>query len=350
MIKFFRRIRKRLLTENKFSKYLLYAIGEIVLVVIGILIALQFNNRNEQRKNLEVLTEAIKAMEDELAYNFNDANKILDFYKIQDKICKQVLFDELTIEDYRAKDLISIVSANWDVILPKIENSAIVLENEKYATKKLGPIINAVKQLEANKNLVDQQWKSLYANIEENIKKITFEASLIRLDSTSKENRFQYMLTNEDYKKIIEMYWINIQLYSDQVSKYRAQNIAVLSTIKIIQENYDKEKLERLYKGIRMNPFTPLDCSISNKSITKNNELRRGYLIGNLSDEAIKLNMINDGKIGGFYILKPNEFRNTRTEYAGLGGDYTVIAEQVDSAEKCLQKFVATNKGYLIIE
>ena len=51
MIKFFRKIRQRLLTENKFSKYLIYAIGEIILVVIGILIALQINNWNENRKN-----------------------------------------------------------------------------------------------------------------------------------------------------------------------------------------------------------------------------------------------------------------------------------------------------------
>ncbi|WP_179318026.1 hypothetical protein [Winogradskyella helgolandensis] len=50
MIKFFRRIRQELLTENKFSKYLLYAIGEIVLVVIGILIALQLNNAKEISK------------------------------------------------------------------------------------------------------------------------------------------------------------------------------------------------------------------------------------------------------------------------------------------------------------
>jgi len=50
MIKFFRRIRQQMLTENKFSTYLLYAIGEIILVVIGILIALQINNANEERK------------------------------------------------------------------------------------------------------------------------------------------------------------------------------------------------------------------------------------------------------------------------------------------------------------
>ena len=50
MIKFFRKMRQRRLSENKFSKYLLYAIGEIVLVVIGILIALSINNWNESRK------------------------------------------------------------------------------------------------------------------------------------------------------------------------------------------------------------------------------------------------------------------------------------------------------------
>ncbi len=49
MVKFFRKIRQRLITENKFSKYLLYAVGEIMLVVIGILIALQVNNWNQKQ-------------------------------------------------------------------------------------------------------------------------------------------------------------------------------------------------------------------------------------------------------------------------------------------------------------
>ena len=57
MIKFFRKIRQKLLSENKFSKYLLYAIGEIILVVIGILIALQINNQNiyKQERSIEKL-------------------------------------------------------------------------------------------------------------------------------------------------------------------------------------------------------------------------------------------------------------------------------------------------------
>ena len=51
MIKFFRKIRYNLMKHNKTGKYFKYAIGEIVLVVIGILIALSINNWNEQRKN-----------------------------------------------------------------------------------------------------------------------------------------------------------------------------------------------------------------------------------------------------------------------------------------------------------
>ncbi|WP_242156243.1 DUF6090 family protein [Aestuariivivens sediminis] len=50
MVKFFRKIRQQLLAENKFRTYLVYAFGEIFLVVIGILIALGVNNWNEENK------------------------------------------------------------------------------------------------------------------------------------------------------------------------------------------------------------------------------------------------------------------------------------------------------------
>jgi hypothetical protein len=82
MIKFFRKIRHRLLTENKFSKYLLYAIGEIILVVIGILIALQINtwnnNKIEKRKehaSLMQLKEGLNTDRETLEYELEKAEK-----------------------------------------------------------------------------------------------------------------------------------------------------------------------------------------------------------------------------------------------------------------------------------
>ena len=56
-MKIFRKIRQKFLTENKFHNYFIYAIGEIVLVVIGILIALQINNWNEAKKDDRALNE-----------------------------------------------------------------------------------------------------------------------------------------------------------------------------------------------------------------------------------------------------------------------------------------------------
>jgi hypothetical protein len=69
MIKFFRQIRKTLLLENKTSKYFKYAIGEIILVVIGILIALQINTWNENRKEKLEESSILQNLNDEFSEN-----------------------------------------------------------------------------------------------------------------------------------------------------------------------------------------------------------------------------------------------------------------------------------------
>ncbi|NND80371.1 MAG: hypothetical protein HKN53_10770 [Maribacter sp.] len=71
MIKFFRKIRQKMLTENKFGKYLTYAVGEIILVVIGILIALSINNWNENRKSAKQENLYLKRL---LSENRDDIN------------------------------------------------------------------------------------------------------------------------------------------------------------------------------------------------------------------------------------------------------------------------------------
>ena len=88
MIPFFRKIRKKLADDNKPIKYLRYAIGEIVLVVIGILIALQINNWNEQRKDrkieisyLERLLSEVKKDSASINQNIQLADKLSAAYQ-----------------------------------------------------------------------------------------------------------------------------------------------------------------------------------------------------------------------------------------------------------------------------
>ncbi len=75
MIKFFRKIRQNLLMENKTGKYFKYAIGEIILVVIGILIALQINNWNEQRKTQGNQEKYLNLLKSESLNNLREVSK-----------------------------------------------------------------------------------------------------------------------------------------------------------------------------------------------------------------------------------------------------------------------------------
>ena len=92
MIKFFRKIRYNLMSENKTGKYFKYAIGEIILVVIGILIALGINNWNENRKSKLVEKDVLNNIYENLGVDSTQ----FDYYKNQ---YKQI--DNLHLDLYR---------------------------------------------------------------------------------------------------------------------------------------------------------------------------------------------------------------------------------------------------------
>jgi hypothetical protein len=85
MIKFFRHIRRSLIQENKMSKYFKYAFGEIILVVIGILIALQINNWNENRKKDQLKHEYIVSLKNDYTKDTIQINTKLRLNKQEQK-------------------------------------------------------------------------------------------------------------------------------------------------------------------------------------------------------------------------------------------------------------------------
>ncbi|SFR34816.1 hypothetical protein SAMN04490243_0891 [Robiginitalea myxolifaciens] len=156
MLRFFRRIRQNLLQENKFSKYLLYALGEILLVVIGILIALQINNWNEERKARDDEKATIRSLKLEFEKNLTDLGASIE--NVRDiKAAGELLLQHTgpgyTDGDINADSLISFTQRMvvWDpslYTLSSIKNSGqlATLSNEELKLKLI-------------------EWESFYANL-----------------------------------------------------------------------------------------------------------------------------------------------------------------------------------------
>ena len=113
MIKFFRKFRQKTLTENKFGKYLTYAIGEIILVVIGILIALSINNWNENKKSENQLNNIYNEVELNLK---SDLSNIDDVIKQYEQL--EIRLEKMSIGEYSSIPLDSINATNYSDFIP----------------------------------------------------------------------------------------------------------------------------------------------------------------------------------------------------------------------------------------
>ena len=95
MIPFFRKIRKKMADDNRPIKYMRYAIGEIILVVIGILIALQINNWNQDKNNAVQANKHLAALKLNLEDDMKQAEILLS---ISDTA---VLFSNTALEQFK---------------------------------------------------------------------------------------------------------------------------------------------------------------------------------------------------------------------------------------------------------
>lgn len=113
MIKFFRHIRQELINQNKMGNYFKYAIGEILLVVIGILIALQINNWNEIQKEKAREQQILNSLGEEFKQNINE----LEFDHKINLACinaLKVLLNFDTSSDFETRTLDSLIGQAYN--------------------------------------------------------------------------------------------------------------------------------------------------------------------------------------------------------------------------------------------
>lgn len=105
MIKFFRKIRQKLISENKITRYLLYAVGEIVLVVIGILIALAVNQRSQNQANEEKVATILEAILKDLSADITESDQILNTIHVIDSFSFPILSNPKSLHNQDNVDI-----------------------------------------------------------------------------------------------------------------------------------------------------------------------------------------------------------------------------------------------------
>jgi len=161
MIRFFRQIRKRLLVENKTGKYLKYAFGEILLVVMGILIALQINNWNEERKVIVKEKNYVRSIYQDLKSDLSNIEKNMAKLSFQYNTGINVLsaLESKEIEVLDSVTLATNIAWNLSQIIPNERN-----ENTWDAIKTQGAETFVIK--DSLKVLLNRFYSSFDAQIE----------------------------------------------------------------------------------------------------------------------------------------------------------------------------------------
>lgn len=188
MIKLFRKIRQNLLLENQMGKYFKYAIGEILLVVIGILIALSINNWNETRK--ERLQE--QALLVQLKSEFNSNLKQLD-EKIM--IRRNMYNSSLKLLNY----IDNPAGVHNDSILKHLVQTTLSPTFNPISTDFIGTGRIQLLQNNRLKELLTRWSSEIVAVTEEEIQWLDY----------SKKHYTPFLLENTSFRNVLNSYWEN---------------------------------------------------------------------------------------------------------------------------------------------
>ena len=263
MIKFFRHIRQTLIMENKTSKYLKYAIGEIVLVVIGILIALQVNNWNEQKQSEEKTSLLIEQVYSTIKRdNEVMASNIID-YNSQLKYCETVLNHPDSLSNQQLVELLFYLDTT-----PNDD-----FEADKFAT-------------EINYEAIDKKQINLVAQIKNFLVGNSYKKAMVREEV--KKKYIQPYLENSGLPQVISIFGFSTYFNFNQQDGL-----------------FTNEELEQirdlLNTGKLVNPIKSIKERINNRIQLSVNIIEDGkYLLGQMEKTFPGIHLVyeNVGIIG----------------------------------------------------
>ena len=208
MIKIFRHIRRSLINNNQMGKYFKYAIGEILLVVIGILIALQVNNWNETRKMEKNLQNIYGIIESDLEGDIDKIQQIIEFYNTRKPYVNHVLDNELTESDYTDSTYfnlityaprVSVTTRGFDLLINSLNNSA---DKDSLQVSLTEFYNSTISRFEFLQNYMVEDIEDNFSNWKD-----TYEWYPDYILNKNLDEFIAYTITNPEYKNRVANYY-----------------------------------------------------------------------------------------------------------------------------------------------
>jgi hypothetical protein len=338
--------------KNKTGKYFKYAIGEIILVVIGILIALSLNNWNERRKQDSDFDKLIDALENEIIDNINEANYEISWARevqaygtevLTNKISRQEFIEnpnlssliELNRLDINSDDVSSLVSRpeafpeNYKVLIPHLKNYLKIKDRyNKTEIENVVPINRFSDYL-----IKTQPW---FAS--SNSQQI--------LDSIALNKQIDFYLEDPVYKNYLATYIDGYKYSVREMIGVRSACLVILAEIKRIREDLGPDEIKILFGEYNMTPYLQKTCDDSQVSGIDFNEPETYLPLYNASNQTRSIQWIGDVDGVEKIELKPGELT---INPASKRMQENVLIDILLN-EECIMKYQAKVNGYLLIK
>ena len=349
MIPFFRKIRKKFADNNKPMKYMRYAIGEIVLVVVGILIALSFNNWNQNVANKLKAATILEQIERELLEDVQYALKLNLRWQQQDSIYNIAISDSVSIDMYRKYPRLSYLTFYTEQNIIQMNGFELLKQNANLIDKSLNPLLSKMSKMytyysqEFAFNLQGDGDFSRHYNYEMAKDYTWFYKSKLS------DEWLEYFATSSAYKNQLWLYKSEIISKNLGDSKrFITQAVEILRSIEEILTG-EKRHLKTIWSKF-VGPFTTFKLKPCQENIPASNPIRpsnsKHQIFTNNTSEKIEFRIVNRDGIDIFY--EPfNQLESGESVYNPFVANVSI--KVLDAKGNCIGYHVTTKENSVIL-
>ena len=192
----------------KFGRYLLYALGEIILVVVGILLALNINNYSEETKQQKTLEGILKNVVYDLEVDTLIIGQTIKYYEARQKIAKKIINDEYGVEDFKSCLFCGNMLSTFAPLTLNDKGYGQLKDYSENSNEKDSLVVEVVQFYKATSSLVIEMSNQVQNNAFENIKywKDT-QPWFSNITAGRADPRFFEYMLSQDYKNRTAYYY-----------------------------------------------------------------------------------------------------------------------------------------------